>query len=121
MQVHRLDKFMSSEVANTNNPTTHDDMVTACLLNHIGNKLGSNRCPALVFFVLPSVGKQRNNGSDSLCARNLAGVNHNAELHKSCVDSTTTSVYDIHIILAHGLLNSNLSLANAASSDLCLG
>ena len=121
MQVHRLDKFMNSKPANTNNRTTHDDMVTARFLNHISNKFGSNRCPALVFFVLPGIGKQRNDSSDSLCARNLAGMNHDAELHKSCVDSTTTGVDDIHIILAHRLLNSNLGLANAASSDLCLG
>lgn len=96
-------------------------MVTARFLDHVGDKFGSNGCPALVLFVLSGIREQRNDSGNSLCACDLAGMNHDTELHKSCIDSTTTSVDDVHIILAHGFLNSDLRLPNTTSCDLCLG
>ena len=48
-------------------------------------------------------------------------MNHDAELHKSSVDGTTSSVDNIYIIFSHRLGNAHARLPNAAAGDFGLG
>lgn len=95
-------------------------MVTAALLQHICNQFGGYRGPTLVLLVLSCIGKVRNDGGNAFRAGNLAGVNHDAELHERRIDVSMRGVHDIHIVLSNGLPNLHIRLADAVSSDLSL-
>lgn len=98
---------------------TYDDMVTARLLDHICHKFCSDGRSALVLLILPRIGKEWDHRSDPLCARNLASMDHDTKLHKRSIYRATASVDDVHIVLAHGLLDPYLGLANPAASNFC--
>lgn len=70
--------------------TTHDDMVTSCLPQHIGYQLGRDRSSALVLLVLSCVHEVRNDSGDSSSRGNLAGMDHDAKLHQGGVDFAGT-------------------------------
>lgn len=80
-------------------------MVTATLLNHIRNQLCSDRRAAFILLVLPSVGEKRYDSSDPFSTGNLAGVDHDTELHERCVDrlagATAASVDNVDIAFAY--------------------
>lgn len=96
-------------------------MVAASPLDHICDELGGDGCTALVLLVLTSVGKQWDDSSYTLRARNLAGVDHNAKFHKRRVDRPTAGVDDVDIRFTDRLCYSHVGLANAALRDLRLG
>lgn len=98
---------------------THDDVIAARLLDHVCNKLRRDWGAALVLLVLPRIWVQRNDGRDALRARNLAGVDHNAQLHERGVDLAATSVDDIDVVLADGLCDAHTGFADAALRDFC--
>ena len=52
---------------------TYYDMVTTRLLQHIGNKFGSDGCPALVLLVLSGVRVEGEDGRDALRTGDFAG------------------------------------------------
>lgn len=58
-------------------------------------------------------------GRDAFRAGDLAGMDHDTDLHESRVDLATASVDDVDIILPNGLRNANIALANAALGHLC--
>ena len=100
---------------------THDNMVTACLLDHVCDQLGSDGRSTFVFFILPSIRKKRYHCCYPFCACNFACVNHNAKLHKWRIDSTAASRDNVHIVFANGLRNSYICFANAAAGNFSLG
>ncbi len=61
----------------------------------------------LVLFVLTSVRKAGNDCGDSARWRNLAGVDHDQELHEVVVDLSTTALNDVHVFASDGLLYLN--------------
>ena len=89
-------------------------MVTSRLLYHVRNQLCRDRRTTLVLFVLPCVREQWDDRGNSLRASNLAGVDHNAELHQGGVHCPASRVDDIHVILAHRFCNANVRFADAA-------
>jgi hypothetical protein len=91
-------------------------MVAARVLEHIGDKLCGNRCAALVFLVLAGVREKRDDCGDALGTGDLAGVDHDAELHEGRVDLTTASVDDVHIVLAHGFWAVGMRMKRASGS-----
>lgn len=93
---------------------THNNMIAPRLLQHIRHQFGRDRRSALVFFVLPGIGKQREHRGDALRARDLAGVDHDAKLHQRGVDLPAPGVDNVHIVLAHGLDDPHVRLADAA-------
>lgn len=100
---------------------THDDMIASSFLNHVRHKFGGNGCAALVFLVLSSIWEERDDGRYPFGAGNFAGMDHNAELHKSRVDCTTSSVDDVDVVLANRLCNGDIGFTDATSSDFGLG
>lgn len=101
--------------------STYDDMVATSLLNHVRNEFSGNRRSALIFFVLTCVREERNDRCDALSARNFAGMDHDAELHESCVHCTTASVDDIDIVLSHRFGDPDVRFADTTLSDFSLG
>ena len=93
-------------------------MVTSRLLQHVRNELRSNRCAALVLLVLAGVGEQRHHRRDALRARDLAGVDHDAQFHERRVDLPAAGVDDVHIVFPHRLCYADVGLAYAALRDL---
>jgi hypothetical protein len=69
---------------------THNDMVTSCLSQHVGNQLGRNRGSTLILLVLSCVHEVRDDSGDPSCRGDLAGVDHDAELHQGGVDFAGT-------------------------------
>lgn len=53
-----------------------DDMVAACSLQHVGDELRRNGRSALVFLILPRVGKVGDDCGDSSSRGGPAGMNH---------------------------------------------
>lgn len=51
----------------------------------------------LVLFVLSSVRETRNYGGHSSGGRDLAGVDHDEQLHQVIVDFAATALYDVDI------------------------
>ena len=92
---------------------THNDMVAARLLEHVGHKLGSDGSAALVLLVLTCVGEEGDNGGDSLRTRDLASVDHNAKLHERGVDLATAGVDDVDVVFAHRLYDAHMALADS--------
>ena len=80
--------------------STHNNMVTSTLLQHICNKLGCDRRSTFVFLILASVREQWQNCRDSLCTCNLACVYHDAHFHQCIIDCSTTRIDDVDIALS---------------------
>lgn len=104
-------------LSNVDRWETHHNVVASRLLEHVGDQFGGDRRPTLVFFVLARVREEGDDGGNPLRARNLAGVDHDAELHERRVDLATASVDDIHVILADRLCDAHVRLANAGFRD----
>lgn len=96
---------------------THDNVVASRLLKHVGDQFGGDRRPTLVFLVLARIGEEGDDGGNSLRARDLAGVDHDTELHESGVDLAAASVDDIDVILADRLCDPHVGFANAGLCD----
>ena len=99
------------------NRRTYNNVVASRLLKHVGDQFGGNRRSTLIFFVLACIGEERDDGGNSLCARNLTGVDHNTEFHERGVDLAATGVYDVNVIFADGLCDANVGFANAGLCD----
>lgn len=100
-------------LSNVDRWETYHNVVASRLLEHIGDQLGCDRRPTFVLLVLTRVGEERDDGGDSLCAGDLAGVDHDAELHERGVDLATPGVYDINVILANRLCDANVRFPNS--------
>ena len=96
-------------------------MVAPGLLEHVGDELGRDRRAALVLLVLARVREEGHDGGDALRARDLARVDHDAQLHERRVDLAAAGVDDVHVVLAHGLADAHVRLADPAASDFGLG
>ena len=77
----------------------HHNVVAARLLEHVGHQLGCDRRPTFVFFVLARIGEEGDDGRDPLRARDLAGMDHDTELHECRVDLTAAGVDNVDVIL----------------------
>lgn len=95
-------------------------MVASRLLDHVRYKFRSDRGPALVLLVLPSIGEERDNSRYPLRTGNLASMDHYAELHERGVDGSTAGSDDIHIVLSNGFRNLDCRFANGTPGDFCL-
>ena len=93
-------------------------MVAARLLQHVRHELGGDGGPALVLLVLAGVGEERDDGRDALCARDLAGVDHDAELHERGVDVAIAGIDDVHIVFAHGFRDPYRRLSNSITGHI---
>lgn len=96
-------------------------MIASSLLNHVRHELCGNGGSTLVLLILPRIWKKRYNGSDPLCTGNLAGVDHDAELHERSIDLTTTRIDDVNVVLSNRLRDAYIRLADAAFSHVGLG
>lgn len=70
------------------------------LLRH---KRLDKECIHLVFFVLTSVREDRNDSGDSGRRGDLAGVDHDEQLHDVVVDVSATALNDEHVLATHRL------------------
>lgn len=59
----------------------------------------------LVFLVLPGVGEARYDRSDAGRGRNLAGVDHDQQLHQVVVDLTAAALHDVDVFATDALPN----------------
>lgn len=98
--------------------STHNDMVTSALLQHVCHQLRRNRRTAFVFLVLTRVREQRDHRRYALCAGNLAGMYHDAQLHKRCVDVAITCIDNVHIVFADGLCDPYRRLSDSIARDI---
>ena len=96
---------------------THHNVVAARLLQHVGDQFGGDRRPTLVLFVLARIGEEGDDGRNPLRARDLAGVDHDAELHERSVDLPTAGVDDVDVILADGLGDAHVGFTNPGFRD----
>ena len=110
-------KVSARTLSNVERWETHDNVVASRLLEHVGHQLCGYRRSTLVLFVLTCVGEERDDGGNSLCAGDLAGVDHDTELHQRGVDLAAAGVDDINVILADGLCDANVGFANAGFRD----
>ena len=94
-------------------------MVASRFLEHVRHQFCRDRCATLVLFVLARIREQRDDGGDSLCAGNLASVDHDAQFHQGRVHGPAPRIDDVHVVLADGLCDTNIRLANAVSRQLC--
>lgn len=59
----------------------------------------------LVLFVLPGVREAGDDGCDTGRRGDLAGVNHDKQLHQVVVDFAAAALHDVHVLAAHALPN----------------
>jgi len=57
----------------------------------------------LVFLVLPGVGEAGDDGGDAGRGGDLAGVDHDQQLHEVVVDLAAAALHDVHVLSAHAL------------------
>ena len=62
---------------------------------------------------MSGVREERDNGRDSLRARNFACMYHDAKLHEGRVDLPAACVDDIHIVFSHRLNDADTGLADS--------
>jgi len=62
-----------------------------------------------ILFVLSSVGKDWNDGSDTSGRGYLASVDHNEQFHDVVIDLTTATLNDKHIFATHRFANLHAS------------
>ena len=95
-------------------------MVTPRLLDHIGDQLGGNGCPALVLLVLTCVREMGHDGGNPLRACDLASVDHDAQLHQGRVHCPAARIDDVDILFTHRFGDAHIRLPDTTSGDLCL-
>ena len=61
----------------------------------------------LILFVLSGVRKTRDNCRDTGSRCNLAGIDHNQQLHQVIIDVSTSTLYDVNIFTAYTLADLN--------------
>lgn len=76
-------------------------MIATRFLEHVGHQLRCDGSPTLVLLILSRVGEKGEHRCYPLRACDLASMDHDTKLHKSCVDLPTSRVDNIDIILAH--------------------
>jgi hypothetical protein len=96
---------------------TYHNVVAPRLLQHVGDQFGGDRRPTLIFLVLTRIGKERDDGGDPFRTGNLAGVDHDTELHESSVDLAAAGVDDINVILPDGLCDAHVRFPNTGFRD----
>ena len=62
-------------------------------------------CAYLVLLVLPGVGEAGNDSGDTRRRGDLAGVDHDQQLHQVVVDLAAAALHDVHVLAAHTLPN----------------
>ena len=88
-------------------------MITPRLLDDIRYQLRSDRCSALVFFVLAGIWEEGHNSCDTFRTRNLARMDHNAKFHESRVDLTASGADNVDIVFTNRLRNAHAGLADS--------
>jgi hypothetical protein len=101
--------------------STHNNMVAPSFLDHIRYQFCSDRCSTLVLLVLSRVWEQRNDCRNPLSARNLAGMDHNAQFHEGRIHGTASSIDNIDVEFSHRLCNSDIGLPDTTLCYFCLG
>lgn len=72
--------------------------------SHQNEQMAMSACHVhLVFFVLPGVGEAGDDGGDARWRGDLAGVNHDEQLHQVVVDLAAAALHDVHVLAAHAL------------------
>ena len=106
-------------------------MITSRLFDHIRDELGTDRSPALILLILPCIKEMGNDGRHAPCARDLARMNHDEELHERCVGRyevlarccghgrgrAAGGIDDVDIMLAHRLGYPNDRLSAVIARD----
>jgi len=82
---------------------THDYVVTSGTLQHIRHQLCGNGGTTAFFLILACIWEKWYNGSYPLCTSDLAGMDHNTELHERSIDRTTSGVNNVNIVLSNRL------------------
>ena len=98
---------------------TYNEMVATRFLQHVRHQFCRDRCATLVLLVLSRIREQWDDSGDSLRAGDLASVDHDAQLHQGRVHSSAPRIDDVHVVLADGLYDTNVRLANAVLRQLC--
>lgn len=57
----------------------------------------------LVFLVLTGVRETGDDGGDAGRGGDLAGINHDEQLHQVVVDFAAAALHDVHVLAAHAL------------------
>jgi len=78
--------FSETRTQTTRKVCTHNDVVTAGLVEHVGDELGGDGRARLVLLVLAGVEEVGDDGGDAARRRDAARVDHDAELHERGVD-----------------------------------
>lgn len=60
-------------------------------------------CVYLVLLVLPGVGEAGDDGGDAGRGGNLAGVDHDQQLHQVVVDLAAAALHDVDVLASHAL------------------
>ena len=99
---------------------THNYVVAASLLDHVGDQARRDRRTTLVLLVLAGVKEVGDHGCHAACGRGLARVNHDEQLHERRVRAEhiatlvlrqTRRVDDVHVALTHRFGNADNRLA----------
>lgn len=103
-------------------------MVTARLLNHVGDELGADRGAALVLLVLSCVEEVRDDGCDAPGTGDLASMNHDEQLHEAGIRTcegagsgrgAARGVDDIDIVFSYALGDAHDTFARLIARDCC--
>ena len=100
---------------------THDDVITPCLSQHVGDQFGRDGRSRLVLLVLPRIGEMRHDRGDPPGRGDLARVDHDTELEQRRVDHPCAGVHDVDVIVSYGFLDLDLALPRGRLCDLGLG
>lgn len=100
-------------LSNVDRWETHNNVVASRLLEHIRDEFGGYRCSTFILFVLTRIGEEGYDGSNSLCAGDLTGMDHDTKFHERGVDLATTGVHDVNVILANRFCDANVRFAYA--------
>lgn len=82
-----------------------DDMIGARHREHVGHQLGADWSARFVLLVLAGVRKARNDGRHTRSRSNLAGVDHDQQLHQIVVHLATARLDDVNILATHRFAN----------------
>ena len=87
-----------------------DDVVAAGDGEHVGDELGGDGRPALVFFVHTGVRVARDDGGDAAGRSTLARGNENEKLHEVVVHVATGGLEDEDVLVADRLEDLHVNL-----------
>jgi hypothetical protein len=96
-------------------------MIASRFLDHIRYQFRSDRRSTLVLLVLPSVWEQGDDCRNAFCARNFAGMDHDAKFHERRIHGTAPSIDDIDVEFSHRLCDSNIGFPDTTSCYFCFG